>query len=131
MWRVILSIISGLIIPFVCFMAIGITTDYMQPSALTEIKIFDEPAPGILLAPFSIPIYCWIFLKTGRIAPQIFDTFWFRFSSLILFNWILYGIIFYFLLGYLKRFKKQKAIVSDAPPPPVFEQKLSGNYDKP
>jgi hypothetical protein len=62
-------------------MTIGIMTDYMSPSALTEVKIYGEPAPGILLAPFSIPIYLDILLKQKRIAPEIFDTFWFRFSA--------------------------------------------------
>ena len=105
-------------------MAIGITTDYMSPSALTEISIKGQPAPGILLAPFSLPIYFDIFVKEEEIAPAIFDMFWFRFSSFILFNGVLYGIIIYLLLGRLARFKKQKVWGSEVPPqPPTFEQK--------
>jgi hypothetical protein len=119
--RIILSIILGVIFPFVSFMTIGIMTDYMSPSALTEVKIYGEPAPGILLAPFSIPIYLDILLKQKRIAPEIFDTFWFRFSSLILFNGALYGSIIYLLLGRLARFKTRKFSGSDSPPPPTFE----------
>lgn len=120
MVRIIISIILGIIFPFVCFMAIGITTDYMSPSSLTEIRIYDEPAPGILLAPFSVPIYLDIVFNKKRIAPEIFDTFWFRFLSLILFNRALYGIIIYLFLGRLERFKKQKVLVSNTPPPPEF-----------
>ncbi len=119
MRRIVLSIIFGLIFPLVCFMTIGITTEnYMSPSALTEIKIYDQAAPGFLLAPFSIPIYLDIYLKQKQIAPEIFDTFWFRFSSLILFNWMFYEILIYLLLGRLKRFKKRKILFSDTPPPP-------------
>jgi len=99
MRRIILSIILGLILPFICFMAIGITTDYMSPSSLTEIRFCNQPAPGILLAPFSISIYLDVCLKEKRIAPYIFDTFLFRFTSLILFNWVLYGFIIYLVLG--------------------------------
>jgi hypothetical protein len=87
-------------------MAIGITTDYMSPSPLTEIKIYSQSAPGILLAPFSISIYLDIFLKQQSIMPYIFDTFLFRFLSFILYNWALYGLIIYFILGRLGRFKK-------------------------
>jgi len=123
MRRIILSAILGLIFPFVCFMTIGIATDYMPPSALTEIKFYGQPAPGFLLAPFSIPIYLDIYLKQKLIAPKIFDTFLFRFSSFIFFNWMLYGILIYLLLGRLKQFKKQKILFSDTPPPPPkFEQ---------
>jgi hypothetical protein len=102
-------------------MAIGITTDYMPRSPLTEIKLFNQSAPGILLAPFSIPIYFNIFLKEKRIAPFIFETLLFRLSSLILFNWVLYGFIIYLVLGRLSRFKKQKFIYSEPPLPPEFE----------
>lgn len=124
MKRLILSIILGLIAPFACFMAIGITTDYMSPSVLTEIKILNQPAPGLLLAPFSIPFYLDIFLKEKRIAPYIFDTFWFRFSSFILFNWVLYGFIIYLILGKLNRFKEPKTICSETPPaPPNFKER--------
>lgn len=124
MKRVILSIILGLIAPFACFMAIGITTDYMSPSVLTEIKVLNQPAPGLLLAPFSIPFYLDIFLKEKRIAPYIFDTFWFRFSSFILFNWVLYGFIIYLILGKLNRFKEPKNIYSETPPlPPNFKER--------
>lgn len=123
MKRVILSTILGLILPFVCFMGIGITTDYMSPSILTEIKLFNQSAPGLLLAPFSIPFYFDIFLKEKRIAPYIFDTFLFRFSSFILFNWALYGFIIYLVLGKLNRFKDLKVIYSETPPlPPHFEE---------
>ncbi len=123
MKRITLSIILGLVLPFVCFMAIGITTDYMSPSSLTEIRIYNEPAPGILLAPFSLPFYLDIFLKESRIVPYIFDNFWFRFTSFILFNWVLYGFIIYLILGRLARFKNQKIVFSETPPqPPNFEQ---------
>jgi hypothetical protein len=123
MKRFVLSIILGLILPFVCFLAIGIMTDYMSPSSLTEIKIYNQPAPGILLAPFSIPIYLDIILKEKQIAPSIFDTFLFRILSFILFNWGFYGIIIYLVLGKFSRFKRQKTIFSEIPPlPPKFGQ---------
>lgn len=122
MKRFLYSMILGLLFPFSCFMAIGIATDYMTPSVLTEIKIFDQPAPGLLLAPFSIPFYLDIYLREKRIAPYFFDTFLFRFSSLIFFNWGLYGCLFYLFFGKLKRFGKSKIVASGNPPlPPTFE----------
>lgn len=122
MKRLVLSIILGIVFPVVGFILIGSTTDYMQPSALTEIKMFDEPAPGLLLAPFSLPIYFDIFVKQKHIAPEIFDTFWFRLLSMILFNWFLYGVVTYIVLGRLKGFKKQNAEICQSPPsPPIFD----------
>ena len=118
MKRLALSTILGIVFPVISFIAIGSATDYMQPSVLTEIIIYDEPAPGLLLAPFSIPIYFDILARHYRIATAIFDTFWFRLLSLILFNWLLYGIIIYILLGCLKRFRKQPSQSWESPPPP-------------
>ena len=122
--RFIISIILGLILPFICFVGIGITTDYMTPSFLTEIKMLGESAPGLLLAPFSLPFYLDIFLQKNQILPNIFDTFLYRFSFFILFNWVLYGLIIYWVLGKLPRFKKNKIIFSEPPPPPSFEQRI-------
>ena len=124
MKRITLSIILGLCLPFVCFMAIGISTDYMPPSPLTEVKLFNQSAPGILLAPFSIPIYLDIFLKEKSITPYIFDNFLFRFSLFILFNWVLYGFIIYLVSGRLSRFKKQPLNYSEPPRPPSFEKTI-------
>ncbi len=117
MKRITVSIILGLILPIVLFMGIGFTTDYMTPSFLTDIKIFGQNAPGILLAPFSLPIYLDIFLKEKRIAPFIFDTLLFRASSLILFNWAVYGFLMYWILGKFSRFRKQEKSYSETPPP--------------
>jgi hypothetical protein len=124
MKQIVLSLILGLILPIIFFMAIGITTDYMSPSSLTEIKIYDQPAPGILLSPFSLPIYLDIILKENRIAPFIFDTTLFRISSLVLFNWTLYGTIAYFVLGKLKMFRNTPENETVPPPPPNFEQRI-------
>ena len=46
MARILLSIIFGIVFPVVCFMTIGIATDYIQPSILTEIRMFGQPASG-------------------------------------------------------------------------------------
>lgn len=103
-------------------MTIGVSADYMLPSHLTEIKIYGESAPGLLLAPFSIPIYLEITLKKKQILPEIFDTSLFRLSSLILFNWALYGIVIYFLLNWFKQFKRSNDSTFSSPPsPPEFD----------
>jgi hypothetical protein len=120
MRRIIISIILGIIFPIVCFIAIGITTDFLLPrrSIFTEISIYGESAPGILFAPFSMPIYFVIYATKARIAPGIFDAKWFRLFAVILFDWVPYGLIIYWLLGRLERFKKQKEFGTTAPPPP-------------
>lgn len=124
MKRIVISIILGLILPIVFFVGIGFSTDYMTPSYLTDIKIFGQNAPGILLAPFSLPIYLDIFLKEKRIAPFIFDTLLFRISSLILFNWIIYGFLMYWILGKFSRFRQQKQQYSETPPLPTEFENL-------
>ena len=118
--RILFSIILGIVFPLICLIILAFIGEYLPP-ALTAMEIYDEPAPGIIFAPFTIPIYFEIFVKHHRIMPFIFNTFLFRFLSLILFNWILYGMILYHLLGFLPRFKKQKISYSETPPsPPEF-----------
>ena len=119
MKRLTLSIILGLVFPFVCFIAIGVSTDYMTPSFLTEVEISGQSAPGILLAPFSLPFYVAIILNKNKIVPHIFDTFLFRFLFFILFNWILYGFIIYLILGKLRK-RKIRQSSKTPPPPPKF-----------
>lgn len=103
-------------------MVVGPISDMFPVTVLTEFELYNEPAPGILFMPFFIPAFLSIFLKYHQILPFIFDTVWFRVSSFILFNWGLYGIIAYFVLGRFKRFKKQEKVVSDEPPPPSLYQ---------
>jgi hypothetical protein len=116
------SVILGIVIPVIGFVTLEMATDLMNPSALTKIAIFDESAPGLLLAPFSLPIYFSIWVRYARILPDIFDTFVFRATSIVLFNWLLYGLIMYFLLGRLKWFRRQNNEASSLPPrPPRFD----------
>jgi len=117
MWRIILSIIFGIIFPLACVAMLAFTEKYI-PSALMLSSFHGKPAPGILLAPFLLPVYFDIFVKEERILPLIFDTFWFRVISVVLFDWLLYGTIIYFILGRFKRFKKKSVEVSSEPPPP-------------
>ena len=121
MKRIVFAIILGFVFPTICLVILGFIGDYL-PEFLMLTKVNSEPAPGILLAPFTLPVYMDIFLKQNHIAPMIFDNFLFRFSSFILFNWVLYGFIFYFILGKLKRFKKSEILYSETPPPPKFEK---------
>lgn len=121
MKRIVLSIILGFVFPIICLVILGFIGDYL-PESLMLTKLSGEPAPGILLAPFMIPIYVDIFLKQNQIAPIIFDNFLFRFSSFTLFNWVLYGFTIYFILGKLKRFTKLEILYSETPPPPRFEE---------
>lgn len=119
--RILLSIVLGIVFPIISLIVLAFISEYLPPSALVLIRIYDQPAPGILFAPFSMPMYFSIFVKYHRVMPFIFDTFLFRLLSSILFNWTLYGTIFYFLLGFLPRFKKQKISYSETPPsPPEF-----------
>lgn len=117
MWRIILSIILGVLIP-VSYIEILSLGDGIIPDNWADMKFYNQPAPGIVFAPVSLPIYFDIFTKEERILPFIFNTFWFRTLSFILFNWVLYGLIGYFILGRFKRFKKRTAFVSEFPPPP-------------
>jgi hypothetical protein len=116
------AIILGFIIPLVGIMTIGPATDYMTPSVLTEIKIQGEPAPGILLAPLMFPVYFIVLIHANNILPALFDNLLFRVTAFTLPVWTLYGVISYFLLGRLKRFRKQSVSGIDTPPaPPSFE----------
>jgi hypothetical protein len=117
MWRIILSIILGVIIPIAYMVILSFGEGYISES-FVETRFYSQPAPGVLLAPVTIPVYFDILVKEERILPMIFDTFWFRFLSFILFNWILYGTISYLLLGCFKRFKRKSVPASEAPPPP-------------
>jgi hypothetical protein len=121
MKRVVFAVILGFVFPVVCLMILGIIGDYL-PESLMLAKMLGEPAPGLLVAPFTISVYLDILLKQKHIAPIIFDNFLFRFSSFVFFNWVLYGIISYLILGKLKRFKRAKIEFSETPPPPNFEE---------
>lgn len=115
--RIILSIIFGIIFPLVCLVILVFTADYL-PAALTTMTFYGKPAPGILFAPFLFPAYLNFYLTHKRILPSIFDTPWFRIISFVLFNWSVYGAIFYFILGRFKRFKRKSVVSSQEPPPP-------------
>lgn len=119
MKRILLAIILGFLFPLICLIILIFIGDL--PESLMLAKINSEPAPGILLAPFMIPVYFDIFLKQKHITPFIFDNVLFRVSSFILFNWALYGIVSYFILGRLKRFRRLKNTYSEPPLPPTFE----------
>jgi len=120
MQRIFISILLGFFFPIAGLAALAFIGEYLPP-VLTSSNFYGRPAPGILLAPFLLPMYFGIYLNVNRILPEIFDTFWFRFLSLILFDWILYGTIFYFVLGRFKRFKKKTVEASPEPPaPPLF-----------
>ncbi len=124
MKRVLIAIVLGFVFPVICLVILGIIGNYL-PEFLMLTTMQGEPAPGILLAPFSIPIYLDIFIKQNHIAPIIFDNFLFRFTSFAFFNWCLYEIIIYLILGRLKRFKKSEIIYSETPPSPSnFERTI-------
>lgn len=119
MRRVIISIILGLVFPFVCLMAIGAISDYL-PKSLTELKIGYETGPGIIWMPFMLPLNLLDILTTFRIIKRPFSNLFIYsfFAFFVLFDWILYGTIFYWLLGRFKKFQKQPAAFSENPPPP-------------
>jgi hypothetical protein len=120
MRRIILSIILGILFPVICVVILVFIGDYF-PLILVKMNFYGKPAPGILFAPFTIPIYLSIFLNRERILPIIFDTVWFRAISLVLFNWMLYGTVSYLILGQFERFKKKSVEASHEPPaPPSF-----------
>lgn len=127
MRRIIFSIVFGLIFPLVCFFTIMTADSYfLPPSILTTSRIDGEVAPGILYAPFSIPIYVEIILKHNgiMIMGRGENRFIYFTVFLIIFNWILYGVIFYALSVYLTKLKKPKTEYSEKPPePPIFEKK--------
>ena len=124
MARLILAIVLGIVFPTVCFSAVGLISDFIAPSVLTEVEIEGEWMPGILAAPFSIPIYVSIYLKQMRLLPDIFDTTWFRLSFLVVFNWFCYGILAYWALGRMTYFNQRQVLSSEQPPPPpYFEEK--------
>lgn len=120
MKRLIFSIILGLVFLLVCFITIGIASEFMPETVWTLTKFRGESAPGILFIPFSIPIYFDILVRQERILPRIFDTVWFRISSLILFNWILYGVLGYWFIGRVQKLRMKKNY-SNEPPPPSYE----------
>ncbi len=117
MRRIILSIILGFVFPIICIILIEAISEHI-PTWLTVSTFYGQPAPGILLAPFTIPFYFDNFVKAERILPQVFDTFWFRVLTFVFYNWIVYGILGYLALGRLKRLKKRSVSASENPPPP-------------
>ena len=121
MLRIVLSIILGVFIPVFYTVILSFGEGVISESWVV-MQFFNQPAPGVLLAPVTLPIYFDIFTKEERILPFIFDTVWFRVSSFVLFNWLLYGMISYFVLGYFKRFRKRDVLVSEVPPPPEFDR---------
>lgn len=122
MTRLLAAVILGIVFPVIGFVTLGKAMDLMNPSALTEIRISGEPAPGLLVAPFSVPIYFSVWVRQAGILPNIFDTFVFRATSIVLFNWLLYGSLMYILLGRIKWFRKQNNENSSLPPrPPRFD----------
>lgn len=122
MKRIVLSIILGILLPFTLIVIIGFSSDYfLSESIWTDMKINGQPAPGILFIPFFIPLYLETYLQQQRIAPNLVDNPFFRASTLILFDWILYGFISYWILGKFKRFRREKPVYSETPPePPEF-----------
>ena len=120
MQRIIFSFFFGIIFPTVCFLSIGTATDFMPRSVLTVLHINGESAPGILLSPFSIPIYLGILMNQTAFLPEFCKTAWFRISLIVLFDWTLYGMLFYIIWGKIK-FRKNGNLVSEKPPdPPIF-----------
>ena len=117
LWRIILSIVLGFGFPFVS-LAILLYVELYLPRSLTMSSFYGEPAPGILYAPFTLPVYLDIFLKQTGLLPEMFDNFRFRMISLIVFDWLLYGTVFYVVLGRFKKLKTKTAAASDEPPPP-------------
>ena len=117
MRRIIFSIILGIVTP-VSYLALMAFIEDFLPAGLMITTFYGQKAPGLLLAPFTLPIYFDIFVKAERFAPLIFDTPFFRLVTFILFDWALYGLISYFVLGRLKRFKKRTVTASETPPPP-------------
>ncbi len=114
----ILSIILGVLIPVVYTVPLLFGEGYI-PEKWMFTTFYGQTAPGGLLAPISVPIYFYIFAKENRVLPLVLNAPWFRASSFVLFNWILYGLIAYLILGRFKRFGKRSA---SATPPPEFEK---------
>src|ERR1700712_1235644 len=122
MKRIIFSLILGIILPIILLVTIGTISEMLPESALTRIYIAGIPSPGLLTIPVLLPAYFCIYTKGNFILPEIFDTFLFRVLSVVLFDWILYGLLSYWLLGKLKWFKRQSVKFSDEPPlPPSFQ----------
>ena len=121
MRRSTLAIILGIVLPLCWLILTGIFSYLVFIPPLTDIRINGEIAPGLLFVPVLLPVYIDILMRQSGILPAMLDSAGFRIISLILFNWVVYGIIFYLLLGKLKRFKKQTAD-SQPPAPPVFNQ---------
>jgi len=120
MRRIIFSIILGIVFPFICLIIFSWASNYL-PDGLVILRFYGVKAPGILAAPFAIPVYLEIFVKAHRLLPKVLNNFWFSIIFFILFDWILYGTIFYFVLGRFKRFKKKTVETSPEPPePPQF-----------
>jgi hypothetical protein len=115
----ILAIILGIVFPAIWLILIGALSYLVFLPPLTDFRINGELVPGLLFMPVLIPVYFDILMRQYGILPSMFASIGFRVLSLILFNWIFYGIIFYLLLGKLNRFKKQT--VTNSPPPPVFD----------
>jgi hypothetical protein len=54
MWRIIFSIILGFIFPILYFVILAVIGDYI-PQGLTTSNFHGRSAPGILLAPLTLP----------------------------------------------------------------------------
>ena len=122
MRRISLSIMFGFLFPFACLTTVATISVYI-PQRLIVSRFYGQPAPGIIVAPFALPVYASIFIEEKQILPPILDIFWFRVILFVLFNWCFYGTIFYIILGRFKIFKKKSAACSNKPPPPPLFSK--------
>jgi hypothetical protein len=108
MRRGIPAIILGVVFPAIWLILTGVISYLVFLPPLTDFRINGELVPGLLFMPVLIPVYFDILMRQYGILPSMFASIGFRVLSLILFNWIVYGIIFYLLLGKLNRFKNKQ-----------------------
>jgi hypothetical protein len=117
MKRIIIAILGGIFLPVILTLLAATIAWLLPQYNLVTIYINGNPAPGLILAPVSIPIYIYDYLNLNY--HPVFGTFWFRTIWFFGFDFVLYALLTYLAVSYFGLFQpKEKLKYSTEPPPP-------------
>jgi hypothetical protein len=123
MKRVIFSILGGILLPIIFVLLGASIAGLFSEYNLQTMQVKGQASPGIILAPIAIPFWIYDYIRFYNYFGfrSFFDTFWFRVTLTIGFNFLLYSGLMYLFFWYFGFFKrKESGNYQDPPLPPQF-----------
>ena len=114
MKRIIAAIVGGVLIPVVYLFIAGGIDELFPQFDLGTMYVNGNPEPGLLFVPMALPIYLNSVLRSHGYIGLAFslDNPWFRGTSFILFDFVLYSFLSYAILRKLGWFAAKEKIES-------------------